>query len=106
MQTLPAGRRSGCDHFLCAQTSLKGGDCCPARRRLRPARRTPPSLKIRYSAETLHKATYLAIVQKLRYKVAFAARVHDEYTFYPSERYTTSRSEERRVGKECRSRWS
>ena len=39
-------------------------------------------------------------------QIGLPIKVKNQYTIYPTYRIYTQRSEERRVGKECRSRWS
>ena len=45
-------------------------------------------------------------IRKLAIEFSGLSGMDDTYTFYYDETNNLTRSEERRVGKECRSRWS
>ena len=44
--------------------------------------------------------------RRVRYKGKYPKRFEEKYKELNPEKYQDTRSEERRVGKECRSRWS
>ena len=49
---------------------------------------------------------YLALTQKKDFRTEYEDKLYELYHFPAKYRSKINRSEERRVGKECRSRWS